>query len=95
MASDLWKTGLGLIWRELLEEDGYHCLEDLAAATDERLLAIPGIGPMKLRAIRRVAPYRDKAAPGGAGHKDRADVPEGRAPEPGTDSTDDDHQVEV
>jgi len=95
MASDLQHTGLGLIWCELLKQEGYHCLEDLAAATDEQLLAMPGIGPMKLRAIRRVAPYRDKAAPGGAGNEDRADVPEGRAPGPGTDSTDDDHQVEV
>lgn len=55
--SDLWKTGLGLIWVEMLYDAGYHCLADLAAATDEALLAIPGIGHFKLRAIRRAAPF--------------------------------------
>ena len=59
MGNDLWKTGLGLIQLEMLEQEGYHCLDDLAAATDEDLLAIPGMGPMKLRAIRRVAPHKD------------------------------------
>lgn len=57
--SDLGKTGLGLIWQEMLENEGYHSLADLAAATDETLLVIPGIGPFKLRMIRRVAPYQE------------------------------------
>ena len=55
--SDLWKCGLGLIQVEILEQEGYHCLADLAAATDEQLLAIPGMGPFKLRWIRRAAPF--------------------------------------
>jgi len=54
--SDLWKCGLGLIQVEILEQEGYHCLADLAAATDEQLLAIPGMGHFKLRWIRRAAP---------------------------------------
>ena len=57
-ASDLWKTGLGLIWLGMLEEAGYHCLDDLAAATDEELLKVPGLGPFKLRAIRKATPVR-------------------------------------
>jgi len=55
--NDLYKTGLGLIWLEMLYDAGYHCLDDLAAATDEELLAIPGMGPFKVRAIRKVAPH--------------------------------------
>jgi len=54
--NDLWKTGLGLIWMEMLYDAGYHCLADLAAATDEQLLAVRGMGHFKLRAIRRAAP---------------------------------------
>lgn len=57
MAVDLWRCGLGLIQVEILEQEGYHSLEDLAAATDEELLHVPGIGHFKLRIIRRVAPH--------------------------------------
>lgn len=60
--SDLDKTGLGLIWQEILDQEGYHCLADLAAATDEDLLHIPGMGHFKLRMIRRVAPYQEEEA---------------------------------
>jgi predicted flap endonuclease-1-like 5' DNA nuclease len=57
--NDLDRTGLGLIWQEMLEGEGYTCLADLAAASDEELLAIPGLGPFKLRMIRRVAPHQE------------------------------------
>ena len=55
-------TGLGGIWIDILEQAGYHTLADLSAATDEELLAIPGLGPFKLRAIRKAAPRVTAAA---------------------------------
>jgi len=63
--NDLYKTGLGLIWLEMLYDAGYHCLDDLAAATDEELLAIPGMGPFKVRAIRKVGPVGQVGPEGG------------------------------
>lgn len=56
MQHELWKVGLGAIWIDILEQSGYHSLADLSAATDEELLAVPGLGPFKLRAIRKAAP---------------------------------------
>ena len=60
--NDLWKLGMGLIWMEMLIEAGYHCLDDLAAATDEELLALPGLGPSRLQAIRKAAPHVEQLA---------------------------------
>jgi len=61
MQHPLWRLGLGVVWIEILEAAGYHDLADLAAATDEELLAIPGLGTGKLRAIRAVAPAQEEA----------------------------------
>lgn len=36
---------------------GYNTLEDIAAATDEQLAAINGVGPSTLKALRKIAPY--------------------------------------
>ena len=45
----------------LLQEAGYSSLEELAQATDEELLAVPGIGQGRLAVIRAATegrPYR-------------------------------------
>lgn len=56
MAHPLWPLYLGVVWIDILEGAGYHTMEDLAAATDAELLAVRGLGPAKLAAIRRAAP---------------------------------------
>ena len=40
-----------------LVEAGYDTPRRIKAATDEQLLAVPGIGPAKLAALREKCPY--------------------------------------
>ena len=53
-AAEMWRLGLTGTMLDLLEEAGFASLDDLARATDEELLAVPGVGQVTLGIIRGV-----------------------------------------
>jgi hypothetical protein len=53
--------------KDLLEKEGYETESEVAEATDEELLSIDGIGPVKLDEIRAVAPFTESPSSTGSG----------------------------
>lgn len=53
--------------KELLEKEGYESESDVSEATDEELLEIDGIGPVKLDEIRIKAPFTESPDASGSG----------------------------
>lgn len=53
--------------KDLLDKEGYETEAEVAEATDEELLAIDGIGPVKLDEIRAVVPFKESPDASGTG----------------------------
>lgn len=55
LAEDMGRLGFSGTTLEVLAKAGYYCLDDLGAASDGELMAVPGIGAGRVEIIRCVA----------------------------------------